>query len=92
VVAIGEGRRYLTALLTLEPTAVVDLSEAEIHEHLDAAVERANRRLSSAERVRRFTVLGPAWQPDGEELTPTAKVRRRVIAAKYADQIEALYT
>jgi long-chain acyl-CoA synthetase len=54
-------------------------------------VHDANDRFSHAEQVRRFLVLGEEWLPDSEELTPTMKLKRRGILAKYADEIVALY-
>ena len=61
-----------------------------------AEVERGGRPRSwppfnNAERVKKVTVLGEEWLPDSEELTPTSKLKRRGIHAKYADEIEALY-
>jgi long-chain acyl-CoA synthetase len=41
--------------------------------------------------VKRFRVLGVDWEPGGDELTPTMKLKRKPIAAKYAAEIEALY-
>jgi long-subunit acyl-CoA synthetase (AMP-forming) len=55
-------------------------------------VASANERLSRVEQVRRWRVLGVDWLPDSEELTPTMKLKRRVIADKYAATIEELYT
>jgi len=57
-----------------------------------AAVQTANGALSRVEQVKRFAVLPGFWMPDSEELTPTMKVRRRVVAAKYDGVIESLYT
>jgi long-chain acyl-CoA synthetase len=48
-------------------------------------------RFSTAERVRRVAVLADEWLPDSEELTPTSKLKRRGILAKYSDEIESLY-
>ena len=48
-------------------------------------------RFSNAERVKKIAVLGDEWLPDGDELTPTSKLKRRSILAKYADRIEAIY-
>ncbi|HEX5587193.1 MAG TPA: long-chain fatty acid--CoA ligase [Acidimicrobiia bacterium] len=62
---------------------VVDEIAHEVHE--------ANERFSHAEQIRRFLVLGDEWLPDSEELTPTMKLKRRGILAKFADQIAALY-
>ena len=46
---------------------------------------------NQAERVKRFTILADEWLPDSDELTPTMKLKRRGIHARYADEIEALY-
>jgi long-chain acyl-CoA synthetase len=106
VVAIGDRRRYVTALITLDPEAVstygarLGLSDRpldelvrapEIQSEVAAAVDRGNRRLNSNEQIKKFTVLPSVWLPDGEELTPTAKLKRRAIHAKYAEEIEGLY-
>ena len=55
-------------------------------------VASANRRFSGVEQVRHFAVIGHEWLPDSDELTPTMKLKRKPIAAKYAAEIEALYT
>ena len=54
-------------------------------------MRRANERLSRVEQIKRFTVLGCDWPPAGDELTPTMKLKRKPIAAKYAAEIDALY-
>ncbi len=106
-VVIGEARRYVTALVTLDPEAVAtfvkrhpELSGWDIDElarseavrtEIQRAVDRGNMLLNRNEQVKRFTVVGSAWEVDGDELTPTAKVKRRVVNEKYAKQIEALY-
>ena len=46
---------------------------------------------NNAERVKKVHILGEEWLPDSEELTPTSKLKRRGIHAKYAEEIEALY-
>ncbi len=56
-----------------------------------AAVQEANGRLSRVEQIKRFAVLPVSWEPGGDELTPTMKLRRQAVAAKYANVIEALY-
>lgn len=48
-------------------------------------------RFSQVERVKKVAILGQEWLPDSDELTPTSKLKRRTILAKYADEIEALY-
>jgi long-subunit acyl-CoA synthetase (AMP-forming) len=108
IVAIGEARRYVTALITLDPQAVqtfarshhpelagcssdeVARSEA-VRQEIQQAIGRGNARLNRNEQVKKFAIVGNAWEVGGDELTPTAKVKRRVINQRYADEIEALY-
>jgi long-chain acyl-CoA synthetase len=106
VVAIGDGRPYNVALVTLEPVAAAALArdhgieeaapdrlarEPALLDHVSQAIDRANERLSRVEQIRRFAVLPADWAPDSEELTPTMKLKRKPIAEKYAADIEALY-
>ena len=78
---IGDARPYLVALLTLQgdPGAVA------------AAVERVNAQLPGTGRIHRYLVLDDTWEPGSDELTPTLKLRRAAVLARYADHIEALY-
>jgi long-subunit acyl-CoA synthetase (AMP-forming) len=55
------------------------------------AVELGNQRLSRVEQIKTFRVLDHDWLPGSDELTPTSKLRRRVIETKYAAEIDALY-
>ena len=104
---IGDKRPFIAALLVLDPDAVPgwakahgleSASLAEVAEHpdllseIDACVQEANARFSQVEQVKRFKVLGQEWLPDSEELTPTMKLKRRGVNAKYAEEIEALYS
>jgi long-chain acyl-CoA synthetase len=106
VVAIGDRRNYVTALITLDPEALATLGQRlglsdrplvqlvaapEVQHEVATAVERGNRRLNSNEQIKKFAVLPSVWLPDSEELTPTAKLKRRAIHAKYAQEIESLY-
>ncbi|MFH8616324.1 AMP-dependent synthetase/ligase [Streptomyces sp. NPDC017979] len=106
VVAIGDGRPYVTALVTLEPQEAAAFAAArgiaadgpealsrapEVREVVAAGIERGNARLSRVEQVRNFVVLPTFWEPNGDELTATMKVRRKVVGEKYAAEIEALY-
>ena len=55
------------------------------------ALTIANTHLSRVEQFKRFTILPTEWSPESEELTPTMKLKRRVIESKYRPQIEAMY-
>jgi len=62
-----------------------------VRDALSEAVQIANRRLSRVEQVKTFSIVGEEWLPGGDELTPTMKLKRKPIAIKYADRIDALY-
>ena len=65
--------------------------EQAVDDELEAAIERANARLSRVEQIKKFKILPADWQPGGDELTPTMKLKRKPIAEKYAAEIDALY-
>ena len=105
-VAIGDRRPYNVALIVLDPdasaayaaqrglpsAAPADLcQDPAVQALVAAAVARANSQLSRIEQIKRFRILPVDWQPAGDELTPTSKLKRKPIAAKYADVIDALY-
>jgi long-subunit acyl-CoA synthetase (AMP-forming) len=104
-VCIGDRRAYNTALLVLDPEAAVRwaserglagrLEEIGAHPDLRAvlqeAVDAANAGLSRVEQIKRFAVIAADWQPGGDELTPTSKLKRRPIEEKYREVIESLY-
>ena len=103
---MGDRRPDNVALLVLDPdfatafaqragideSPVAELAtEPSVIEAIGEAVERANRHLSGVEQIKRFRILATEWQSGGEELTPTAKLRRRAIAERYAAEIDELY-
>lgn len=98
----GDGRSYLVALLVLDAemapvwaagrgiTGDLMASEA-VREEVARAVEAANARLNRTEQIKRYRLLAEEWGPETGELTPSLKLRRRVIKEKYADAINGLY-
>jgi long-chain acyl-CoA synthetase len=106
-IAIGDRRPYNVALIVLDPDASATFasghgladpgpeamaSEPRVLDEVTAGVERANARLSRVEQIKRFAILPCDWPPAGDELTPTMKLKRKPIAAKYAAEIDALYS
>jgi len=104
--AIGDRRPFVSALVVLDaevaqawakqhelPTvSVEDLAgEERVVAEVQRAVDDANEHVSQAERVKKFVVLPAEWTADSEELTPTLKLKRRVIVEKYAAEIESMY-
>jgi len=90
---VGDRRPYNVALLVLDPdvAAGLDPADPDVIVRVQGEVDAANARLARIEQVKRFRLLGGEWLPGGDELTPTMKLRRRPIAAKYATEINALY-
>ena len=104
--ALGDNRSYVVAILTLDGeiaplvaaklgldyTDLADLStKPEIRAMAQAAVDKANERLSRPEQVKAWELLPHEWTAESEELTPTLKLKRRVVNTKYADVVEKLY-
>ncbi len=58
---------------------------------MQRGVDEANRQFAQVEQIKKFTLLGEEWLPDTDLLTPTSKLKRRGIHARYADAIEAMY-
>jgi long-chain acyl-CoA synthetase len=95
-VVIGDRRPFVSALITLDPEheSVVRGGDGSVPEtvraQVDAHMKVVNGQLSQVEQVKKWTILDNDFAI-GEELTPTLKVKRKVVAEKYAGQIEALY-
>lgn len=105
-VAVGDGRKFISVLVVLDPQVTPawarahGVEAASTDELVDnplvigevrRALQQANTHLSRVEQFKRFTILPGEWSPESEELTPTMKLKRRVINTKYALQIEAMY-
>jgi long-chain acyl-CoA synthetase len=104
---IGDRRSFVSALVVLDGEialgwarkngiAATDLAqlarEPHVREEIQRAVDDANQHVSRAEGIRKFVILPTEWTVDSEELTPTLKLKRRVIYAKYTDEIESMYS
>jgi long-chain acyl-CoA synthetase len=104
--AFGDRRKFVVALLTLdgevapawarargiEASSLAELAENPVVlEAVRAAVEAANQHLARVQQVKRWQLLPVEWTAESEELTPTFKLKRRVIHNKYADVIDSLY-
>lgn len=106
MVTVGDARPYNTALMVFDADSVAPyaaahgLAEASpaalaadpgVIAQIAAGVADGNTKLSRVEQIKRFRVLPTLWEPGGDEVTLTMKLKRRPIAAKYADEIDALY-
>ncbi|PQM45646.1 Long-chain-fatty-acid--CoA ligase FadD15 [Mycobacterium talmoniae] len=105
--AVGDAKPFVGALITIDPEAfdgwkqrngkdggasVADLTtDPDLVAEVEAAVKQANTAVSHAESIRKFRILPVDFTEDTGELTPTMKVKRKVVAEKFADEIEAIY-
>ena len=106
-VVIGDRQRYLSVLLTLNKdrilqdaqscgSAACDPETASRDEKflsfLQRQIDAVNARLARVQAVKKFRVLPTEFTIEGGELTPTMKIKRKVVTEKYKDEIEKLYT
>ena len=104
---IGDMRPYNTALIVLdadfapvwaaqnglEGKSFEELArEPAMIEAIQTAIDEANTHLARVEGIKKFTIIEGDWLPGGDELTPTMKLKRKPISAKYAPQIDAMYS
>lgn len=106
-VAIGDDRPYVTALIVIDDEIApgwaaangIQLAEGEaladnerVRAEIASVVEAANARLARIEQIKRYHVIPKAWTPESGEVTPTLKLKRRIINDRYAPAIADLYT
>ena len=103
---IGDQRPFMSALVVLdaevapvwakahgiEATSLAELADhADVRDEVQREVDAAMASFNNAERVKKVVILHEEWLPDSEELTPTSKLKRRGIHAKYSREIEGVY-
>jgi long-chain acyl-CoA synthetase len=104
---VGDNKPFIATLVTIDAEALpgwlerngkqatTDVAELvddpDLRAEIGKAVEEANKAVSRAEQIREFRILPVDFSEDGGEMTPTMKVKRAVVASKYADAIEAIY-
>ena len=93
VVVIGDRRKFLTALIALNDAAAEAWQRggANVRDEVQRVVDGVNQQLARVEQVKRFTILPRQFAMDTGELTPTLKIRRKVVDVNFAEQIEAMY-
>jgi long-chain acyl-CoA synthetase len=100
-IVIGDRRKFLTALLTIDEAVAQKLApdvaagqlaaSPAIHAAVQKQVDAVNETLARVEQIKKFTILPQAFSVAGGELTPTMKLKRKVIAQRYETQINAMY-
>ena len=105
-VIIGDGQKYITALVMIDQehvsryaqekqipyTNFLSLTQAPaIHFLIQSEIEKINPSLARVEQIKDFRIIGELLTAEDEELTPTMKLKRKVIAQKYASLIQSMY-
>jgi long-chain acyl-CoA synthetase len=105
---VGDQKPFIAALITLDPEALPAWLEqngkpasAPLHDvvedpqlraEIQAAVDEANKAVSKAESIRKFTILATDWTEDGGQVTPSLKLKRNVVLEEAAAQVAELYS
>ena len=104
--AIGDGRKFVSAILVLDPEAATVWAKAkglesrslaelaadpDVLAEVQAGIDEINEQFAQVEQIKKFTLVGEEWMPDSDMLTPTSKLKRRGVNARYADEIDAMY-
>jgi long-chain acyl-CoA synthetase len=89
---IGDRRPYVAALITLDPAVADGIESDEADRRVQAIVDGVNSELSRFEQIKRFRVLPRDFTAEEDEVTPTLKLKRRVVEQHFAAEIEELYS
>jgi long-chain acyl-CoA synthetase len=103
---VGDGRKFLTMIVALDHEEAPAWAEAnglvyqdlaafsrlpEVNSEIERAIDEANDTVSSVEQVKKWIIVPDEWTPDSGEVTPSLKLKRKVVLDKYASEIESLY-
>jgi long-chain acyl-CoA synthetase len=88
---VGDRKPYIAALITVDPEQTAGLANGEVESAVQAAVDAVNAERSRFEQIKRFTVLPREFTLEQDEITPTLKLRRKVVLEHFADEAAALY-
>ena len=102
---VGDGQPFIAALVTLDPEAfeawcalhskkdsIDDLvSDPDLTAELQTAIDEANKHVSQAESIRKFSILPVDWTEEGGQLTPSLKLKRNVVMREFRHDVEALF-
>ena len=103
-VVVGDRRPFLVCVITLDPEEAQKLASEkgldaatlhesdEVRDSIQAHLDQVNQKFARVEQVKKFEILPQDLSQEGGELTPTMKIKRNVVAEKYAGEIESLYS
>ncbi|MDH3464096.1 MAG: AMP-binding protein, partial [Acidimicrobiia bacterium] len=104
---VGDGRKFLTMLIALDHEEAPAWAEArgltytdlasfagleEVQAEIKQAIDEANETVARVEQIKKWVIVPDEWTPDSGEVTPSLKLKRRVVLEKYSNEIEGMYT
>jgi len=104
-IVVGDGEPFIGALVTIDPESLPTwaathgkqggveelFDDPDLHAEIQRAVDDANKAVSQAEAIKKFTILPDAWTEEGGQLTPSLKLKRNVVMREFKDEVDALY-
>jgi len=106
-IVVGDAQPFIGALITIDPeslpgwlkqkgkptdaTVASMVDDPDLRAEVQSAVDEANKAVSNAEAIKKFTFLPRDWTEEGGQLTPSMKIKRNVVMKEYASEIDALY-
>ncbi|MFM7212806.1 MAG: long-chain fatty acid--CoA ligase, partial [Actinomycetota bacterium] len=106
-IVVGDAQPFIGALITIDPesfpgwlkqkgkptdaTVASMVDDPDLRAEVQSAVDEANKAVSNAEAIKKFTILPVDWTEEGGQLTPSMKIKRNVVMKEYASEIDALY-
>jgi long-chain acyl-CoA synthetase len=88
---VGDRKPYVAALVTVDREAIDGWSEERVRDAVQQAVDDVNAERSSYEQIKRFAILPRDFTQDEDEVTPTLKLKRKVILDHFARELGELY-
>ena len=106
-IVVGDAQPFIAALVTIDPesfpgwlkqagkpegsTIASRTNDPDLVAEIQKAVDEANKAVSNAEAIKKFTILQEDWTEEGGQLTPSMKLKRNVVMKEYASEVDALY-
>jgi long-chain acyl-CoA synthetase len=88
---VGDRKPYVAALITVDPDATAAMTDEQVASEVQSAVDAVNTERSRFEQIKRFTILPREFTLDHDEVTPTLKLKRKVILENFAAEADELY-
>ena len=93
VMVYGHNRPFLTAIIVPNENLINDVSKNIVKDYsiFQAIVNKVNKQLSQSKKIRKFLLTDKSFNIENNQLTPTLKIKRRIVSANYAEQLDKLY-